>query len=167
MKRTTLLVISFLLFIAILAAYSLQYKETKISLIHSDSPYMDEITIKHRKDGFLKWSVEAKNAVFSNTNEVILRDLKISFPERELILTSDTGSYNPTNQSIKVEGNIKALTKNFSINASSLAWDPKASELSSDKKIQIVGNDFYIEGDELTASADKARLNSNVKAVFK
>ncbi len=128
---------------------------------------MDEIRIKHRKDGSVKWSVDAKKAVFTNSNEITLKDLKISFPEKELILTSDSGMYIPTNQSIKIEGNIKALTKNFFINASTLSWDPQKSELSSDKKIQIVGNEFYIEGDELTASADKARLNSNVRAIFK
>lgn len=167
MRRTTLLIISFLLSITILVIYSIQHKETKITLVYSESPYIDDIRIKHRKEGMIKWMVDAKKAVFANTNEVVLEDLKITFPEKELVLTSDGGVYNPSNQNIKIEGNIKALTKNYVINASTLSWDSQKSELSSDKKIQIVGNEFYIEGDELSASADKAKLNSNVRAIFK
>ncbi len=162
-----MLCISFLLSIIILLIYSIHYKESRISLQYSEAPYMDEIKITHRKDGIIKWQVEAKKAVFANANEVRLEDLKINFPEKKLILNSDSGTYNSSTQGIKIEGNIKAETNNYSINALNLKWDASKSELSSDKKIQIVGKDFFIEGDELSASADRARLNKNIKAVFK
>ncbi len=128
---------------------------------------MDDITIIHRKEGIIKWMVDAKKAVFANANEVTLQGLKITFPEKKLVLNSDSGVYNPTTQGIKIEGNIKAETNNYAINALNLSWDPVKNELSSDRKIQIVGKEFVIEGDELSASADKAKLNSNIKAIFK
>lgn len=128
---------------------------------------MDDIKITHRKEGLTKWTVDAKKAVFKDANAVTLEDLKITFPEKELVLTSDAGVYNPADQSLKIEGSIKAMTNNYVINASTLSWDPEKNELSSDNKIQIVGKEFFIEGDELSASTDKARLNNNIKAIFK
>lgn len=166
MRRTTLFAISFILSIIIIAVYSFQHRETKITLVYSESPYIDDVVIKHRKEGMVKWMVDAKKAVFNNTNEVILKDLTITFPEKKLVLTSDEGVYNTANQNIKIEGNIKALKKNYVINASTLSWNQQTNELFSDKKIQIIGREFYIEGDELLATPDKAKLNSNVRAVF-
>jgi LPS export ABC transporter protein LptC len=128
---------------------------------------MDNIKITHKKDGIIKWHVGAKKAVFADANQVKLETLKVTFPEKKLVLNSDSGTYNSTTQSIKIEGNIKAETNNYTISALNLSWDASKSELSSDKKIQIVGKEFIIEGDELSASTDKARLNSNIKAVFK
>ncbi len=167
MRRTTLLIISFLLSIAILVVYSLQPQDTKLKLTYSESPYIEDVMIKHLRDGITKWTVSAQKANFINTNDVVLKRLKITFPEKDLILTSEEGVYNMASQSIRIEGNIQALTENYVINASTLSWDPQKNQLSSDNKIQIIGKEFYIEGDELTASSDKARLNSNVRAVFK
>ncbi len=167
MGKATLLIISFLLSIVILVIYSFQLQETRIALVYSESPYIDDVRIKHLKEGMVKWMVDAKKAIFTNTNDVVLKDLKITFPEKELVLTSEGGVYNTADQSIKIDGNIKALTKNYVINALTLSWDPQKSELSSDKRVQIIGREFYIEGDDLSASADKAKLSSNVKAIFK
>ncbi len=167
MRRVALLCISFLLSLIMLFIYSIHYKESRIGLQYSEAPYMDDIKITHKKDGIIKWHVEAKKAIFADATQVKLENLRITFPDRKLILNSDSGTYNPTNQSIKIEGNIKAETNNYTISAINLSWDASKSELSSDKKIQIVGKDFIIEGDELSASTDKARLNNNIKAVFK
>lgn len=167
MRRTILLIISFLLSITILFVYSLQLQDSNLKLTYSESPYIEEVMIKHLRDGITKWIVSAQKADFINTNDVVLKKLKITFPEKDLILTSEEGFYNMANQSIKIEGNIQAQTKNYVINASTLSWDPQKNELTSNNKIQITGKDFYIEGDELSASTDKAKLNSNVRAVFK
>ncbi|MCX8030937.1 MAG: LPS export ABC transporter periplasmic protein LptC [Thermodesulfovibrionales bacterium] len=167
MKRVFLTLLSLLLFIAILFVYSFHHKETKSNLTFSELPFMDEVRIKHMKEGSLKWSISAKKAIFLNTNEIELSDLEIFFPEKDLTLKSQSGFYNHSNQSFLITGKIKAQTNNFIINAENLSWDATKNQLSSNKKIEIVGNNFFIEGNELSASLDKARLNSNVKAIFK
>ncbi|MCX7913389.1 MAG: hypothetical protein N2511_02250 [Thermodesulfovibrionales bacterium] len=159
--------ISFLLVIIIVVIYSLQNQETKVTLIFDSTPQLEDLIVKHQREGMVKWLVTAKKAILTDSNNLLLEDLEISFPERDFILFSKGGIYNLVDQSLKIEGQIRALTKNYVIDAVSLSWDPKAGLLSSDKKIVIEGKDFSIEGDEFSASSSKAFLKNNVKAIFR
>lgn len=170
MRRAIYLVVSFLLAIIIVIVYSLQNQDTKMTLTFKDSPHLEDLTVKHQKDGIVKWLVTSKRATLAdtaNSNIIILEDLKITFPERDFIVFSKRGIYNLAEQSLKIEGDVNAQTRNYTINASNLFWDPKEGVISSDEKIAIIGKDFYIEGDELSASPKIAILKRNVKAIFR
>jgi LPS export ABC transporter protein LptC len=165
MKKILFLSVAVFLF-TILAVYLNQDKDAVTKLRLGDNSYMDDVRITQKKEGVIKWILGAKKAVFVTSNDVKLADLKITFPEKELVLTSNEGMYDMESRNLKIEGNIKASTKDYDIVATTLFWDSTKNEVFSDEKVYIVGKKFFVEGDNLTATADKARLDKNVKAVF-
>lgn len=165
MKRILFLCAILALF-SVLAIYLNQEKFIDTKLRLGDNSYMDDVSITQKKEGVVKWIVNTQKAVFLNSNDVKLADLKIVFPEKDLTLTSDGGLYDIENRNLTIEGNIKASTKDYDIVANTLFWDSSKNEILSDEKVQIVGKKFFVEGDKLTATTNKARLDKNVKAVF-
>ncbi len=135
--------------------------------VHLDSnSYMDNVSITQKKGGIAKWLLNSNKAVFLTDNDVKLISLQIVFPEKGLTLTSNTGMYDIEKRNLKIDDNIKASTKDYDIVATTLFWDASKNELLSDKQVRIIGKKYYIEGDNLTATTDNAKLNNNVKAIF-
>lgn len=165
MKKALFLLV-FLFFFAVIAIYSAREGDMKTGLRLGSNSYMDDVVIVQKKEGAVKWILSSRKAVFVTDKDVKLTALKIIFPEKELTLTSDGGMYDIDKRDLKIEDNIKASTKDYDIVASTLFWDSAKNELLSDRKVQIIGKKFHVEGDNLTATTDKAKLNENVKAVF-
>ncbi|MEW5746162.1 MAG: LPS export ABC transporter periplasmic protein LptC [Nitrospirota bacterium] len=165
MKKTVFLVVAVLFFV-VLALFSEREGALKTKVKLGDNSYMDEVTIVQKKDGATKWTLSSKKAVFVTDNEVALAQVNITFPEKELTLTSDNGTYHIEQRDLKIEKNIKAAGKNYDIVAETLFWDASRNELFSDDTVHIVGKKFHVEGDSMVATTDKATLNSNVKAIF-
>jgi hypothetical protein len=132
----------------------------------SDNSYMDGVGIVQRKQGVVKWTLGSKKAIFLNENDVKLVGLTITFPEKGLTLNSDGGMYDIEKRNLKIDGHISAATKDYDIVTPTLFWDASKNELTSDQKVHIIGKRFYVEGDDLNATNDKATLNKNVKAIF-
>lgn len=164
--KKLLFVCASLFLLTILIVYLNQEKDAKIKLRLGDNSHMDDVSITQKKAGLVKWILNAEKAVFLTSNDVKLDNLKIIFPEKELTLTSNGGMYDIENRNLKIDGNINAFTKDYEIVASTLFWDSSKNEILSDERVQIVGKKFFAEGDNLTATTDKATLNKNVKAVF-
>lgn len=141
-------------------------KEYDVKIRLGDSSFMDNVSITHRRDGIVKLYVNAEKAVFSSDDEVQLNGLKMIFPEKGLTLFSSGGLYNLKTKDLKIDGDIKAYTKDFEIFADNLLWDSSKNEIASNKRIRIVGKNFSAEGNSLEAIADKATLRENVKAIF-
>ncbi|MEW6117286.1 MAG: LPS export ABC transporter periplasmic protein LptC [Nitrospirota bacterium] len=165
MKKFGFLVVV-VLFFAIVAFYSDREGDIKTRLRVGDSSYMDAVSITQKRDGIIKWILNADKAVFVTENEIKLASLRISFPEKDLTLTSDTGLYDVEKRDLKIEGNIKAATKDYDIVAKTLYWDSSTNEVMSDEQVHIVGKKFSVQGDDLVATNDKAKLKNNVKAIF-
>lgn len=165
MKKTVFLAVA-VLFFAVLAFFSGREGDLKTKIRLGDNAYMDDVTITHKKDGAVKWTLSSKKAVFVTDTDVALTGVTITFPEKELTLTSDAGSYNMAQRDLKIEKNIKAAGKNYDIVAETLFWDSSRNEILSDDTVRIIGQRFQVEGDHLVATNDKATLNSNVKAIF-
>ncbi len=155
-----------LMLLSVLVFYLSQDKDAKIKLRLEDNSYMDNVRIIQKKEGAVKWVLDAKKAVFLTANDIKLHSMKIFFPEKELVLTSNSGLYDVDNKSLKIEDNIKASTKDYDIVATTLFWDSSRNELLSDEQVHITGKRFSAVGDTMTATTDKAILNKNVKAVF-
>lgn len=155
-----------LMLLSVLVFYLSQDKDAKVKLRLEDNSYMDDVRITQKKEGAVKWVLDAKKAVFLTANDIKLETMKIFFPEKELVLTSNSGLYDVDNKSLKIQDNIKASTKDYDITATTLFWDSSRNELLSDEQVQITGKRFFAVGDTMTATTDKAILNKNVKAVF-
>lgn len=164
--KKILLLFSSVFLLAIIALYLNQEKFLKRDLQLGTDSYMNYVSILQKRDGEVKWEVKAKRAVFLNNDDVKLSDIKITFPEKKLVLTSERGMYDIENRNLTIEGNIKASTHDYDILATTLFWDSSREEIFSEERVRILGRNFVIDGDGITATTDKARLHNNVKAVF-
>lgn len=158
--------LTLLFFLTVLAIYINQESDISLKLKPAEGSYMDNISIKQTNNGIVKWLLDARKAVFINDANVQLSELTVTFPEKGLVLTADSGKYDVDRRNLDIRDNIKASTKDYDIVAKQLFWDSSSNELVSDDKVKIIGKRFSVEGDRLTASPGKARLSHNVKAVF-
>jgi LPS export ABC transporter protein LptC len=152
--------------LAILTLFFFQDSDIKGRVHIGENSYMEDVSIIQKKGGVTSFVVNAQKAVFMTANDVKLTTLKLFFPEKELTITSETGLYNTESKDLKIEGNIKAVTKDYDIVTTKLHWDATKNLLLSDDKVTIVGKKFYVEGESLTATTDTATLHKNIKAVF-
>ena len=165
MKKILFVAASVFLFYVLAILFN-QEKDLKVRVGLGDNSYMDEVTITQKKEGVINWIIDARKALFLSETDISLNDLKIVFPEKELTLTSEGGLYDARGRTLKMDGNIRASAKDYDIIARSLFWDSSTDEITSDSRVQIRGKRFFVEGDRLTATSDKAKLTNNVKAVF-
>lgn len=152
--------------LVILTLFFFQDSDLKSRLKLGDNSYMEDVSFIQKKGGVTNLILSAKKAVFVTADNVKLTSLSISMPERDLVLTSEGGTYNTESKDLNIEGNIKAVTRGYDIVTTKLLWDPSKNTLSSDDKVTIVGKSFYVEGEALTATGDIATLHRKVKAVF-
>lgn len=165
MKRLFFVLAALALF-AVVVLFMGHERETSPKLRLADSSMMEDITITHKRDGGLKWKLDARNAVFVNEHEVRLSGITVRLPAKGLTLTSDTGTYRMDEKDLIIDGSVKASTETYDIVAGSLQWDGDKNELYSDRKVTIVGKTFVVEGEGLVATTDKVTLNRNVKVLF-
>jgi LPS export ABC transporter protein LptC len=164
--KKVLFLLSVVGLLAILTLFFFQDSDIKGRLHLGDNSYMEDVSIVQKKGGVTSFVVNAQKAVFVTASDVQLTALNIFFPEKALTLTSESGVYNTESRDLKIEGNIKATTKDYDIVTTKLRWDAAKNQLFSDDKVTIVGKRFYVEGEDLTATNDTATLHKNVKAVF-
>jgi len=165
MKKILFLVV-FICFCVVIALILEREGEYKSKVNLGENSYMDDVNIIQRKEGVVKWILGSRRAVFVDQNNVKLIGLRITFPEKELTLNSDGGMYDIEKRNLAIDGHIKASTKDYDIVTDKLFWDASKNELFSDQKVKIIGKKFYVEGNDLNATNDRATLNNNVKAIF-
>jgi LPS export ABC transporter protein LptC len=166
MKGILVLLLALLLSLIVTLMYLYQERDESVRLAFVGKSYMEDVSISQKKDGAVKWTLHANEAVFLNKTDVALSDVKIAFPEKELTLTSSEGNYDIETRDLTLKGAIKAATSDYDILADSLYWDAAKNELLSDKKVTIVGKSFVVEGENMTATTDRATLRKGVKATF-
>ncbi len=165
MKRILFLFV-FICFFAVIALLYDKEGDFKPKVRLTDNSYMDGVSIVQRKQGIVKWTLDSKKAIFLSENDVKLVGLTITFPDKELTLNADGGMYDIEKRNLKIDGHITASTKDYDIVTPTLFWDASKNELTTDQRVQIIGKRFYVEGDDLNSTNDKATLNKNVKAIF-
>lgn len=164
MKRFLFIVLSLLLLSLVLYLNDEKDVLTKVRLAENSS--MDDVTIVQKKEGSVKWTLNAKKAVFLNRDQVRLSGVTVTLPDKGLTLATDEGTYNLESKDLEIAGTVTASTSDYDIVARSLRWDAATNELSSDQKVSIKGKKFLVEGESLVSTADRAKLSNNVKAVF-
>jgi hypothetical protein len=165
MKKLFFLLVAGLL-LGIVAFYMNQEREPQIKVVVAERSEMDDLTIVNHQDGAIKWSLLAKKAVYLTDKDVQLRDLTITFPEKEFSMKSEEGFYNTESRNFRIDTPVTATAKSYDIQAKSMFWDGSKNQLVAHDRVYIVGRGFTIEGDNLVATADKATLQKNVRAVF-
>ncbi|MCI0469529.1 MAG: LPS export ABC transporter periplasmic protein LptC [Nitrospirae bacterium] len=165
MSRMVIKVLAILFLIA-LAAYLKYGRDGSVLTLKGSESSMDDVRIIQKRDGSEKWTLEAKKAVFIDNKEVKLYDIEVRLHKEGLLLRSNSGTYDIESKNLKIEGEVKASTKEYNIAASGLYWDSNKGELLSSDMVKVRGEEFYVEGRSLTATSGDARLNKDVRAVF-
>lgn len=165
MKKLVFLLVAGVL-LGIVALYINQERQPQVKVVVAERSEMDDLNIVNRQDGVVKWSLLAKKAIYLTDKEVQLRDLTITFPDKDFSMKADEGFYNTESRNFRIDTPITATAKNYDIQAKAMFWDGAKNQLVANDRVQIVGRGFTIEGDNLVATADKATLQKNVRAVF-
>lgn len=164
--KKSLFVLASLAFCAVLLYYLSGDRESGLKVGLGSTSYMEDVSISHKRGGKVSWALTAGRADFLNKKDVRLTDMKISFPERNLELTSEGATYDMDSKDFTIRGNVTASTKDFRFVAPALSWDGVENQLTTDGRVTIVGQRFSIEGEGLRATQDKATLQGKVRAVF-
>jgi LPS export ABC transporter protein LptC len=155
-----------LVILALFLIFLNQEKDYDIKSAISENAFMDNVSIIQRKEGAIKLALSAEKAIFVTNHDIELNKLSMEFPEKGLILNANSGIYNIETKNLKIDGTINARTKDYQVIADTILWDSTKNEIVSNKKIKIIGKKFFAEGDSLEATADRATLKRNVKAIF-
>ncbi|MCL0084635.1 LPS export ABC transporter periplasmic protein LptC [Thermodesulfovibrionales bacterium] len=161
-----MLLIVFLSLLVVFVFYLNHERDTRVNFQLEGKSHIYGVNITQKKRGATNWMLNAEKALFLSDVDIELSKLKMTFPEKGLVLTSDSGIYNVKSRNLEIIGNIIASTESYDILATTLFWDSSENKLFSDYKIQIVGRGFFITGDSLAATTDKMKLRKNVRAVF-
>lgn len=165
MKWVWLLLAGGILF-GIVGYFFNQERDIRPKVVVAERSEMDDLSIVNRQDGEIKWTLLAKKAVYITEKDVQLRDLTITFPGKDFSMKADEGFYNTESRNFRIDTPITATAKSYDIQAKSMSWDGAQNRLVAPDRVFIVGKGFTIEGDDLVATASRAQLQKNVKAVF-
>lgn len=165
MKWVWLVMVAGILFGAVGYYYNNE-RDVRPKIVVAEQSAMDDLEIVNRQDGEVKWTLLAKKAVYLNDKEVRLRDLTITFPGKNFSMKAEEGLYNTESRNFRIDTPITANAKNYDITAKSMAWDGAKNQLIANDRVFIMGQSFTIEGDNLVATASRATLQKNVRAVF-
>lgn len=135
-------------------------------IVYGDNSYMEDVVIEQKRSGSLKWRLIAKKATHVSNDEIGLEDITVLLPEKGYTLNAEKAYYNLANKSFSIPGEVVAKSDDVNIEGNKLFWDATSNSLKAESDIKIEGKGFKIQGDELTATSDRAVLNKNVRAIF-
>jgi LPS export ABC transporter protein LptC len=125
-------------------------------------------------DDGLKWSLDAKEAGFSNERQLIsFRDfrLKLEAENRPTIeLEGKRGEYDKNSGEIKLHGELKGYTGNgYEIITEQISYKQKEGCLETEKLVKIIGPFFSISGHglHLDLRMENLKINSNVTTLIR
>lgn len=166
LTRTSLFVVTSLVCVVALWFVVNRDANFKAPLALMETSVMDGVVIEQKKAGQIQWRLSAKTAYHMSNDDVMLSDVSISMPEKDLVLKTDKVLYSLSKRDFSVPGEVKVHSKDYDIVGSRLHWDASRSILTAERDIRIVSQGFVLEGDGLTATTDRATLNKNVRATF-
>ncbi len=135
--------------------------------IGKSNSYIEGLRVVNKKNGTDLWVIKARKADLTRDETIArLESVTMDIKKEGVILNADNGVYNMNTKDLRLENNIKILTKDSVISAKELSWNSSVGMLSSPDKIQLEGGKYAIEGEGLTAGDSRVKLLRNVKATF-
>lgn len=124
----------------------------------------------------VEWELKAKSSVMHNGEEdALVRDINIVYipkGETPIRLSAEKGKYDINKNTFFVEGgeedvDIK-IGKGIAVRTKSLKWLGENKEIHSSGRVQVVGEKFILEGEDLTAFVDNGvyEINKNIHATI-
>ena len=131
---------------------------------------LEGITLQETTGKKVVWELKAKKVSLSNL-ERVLEDITFKhFGEnREILLTSKTGSISSDNKNLRLEGDVRLSSSDgIRFTTNSLDWDGKDETLSTNDFIKLQREDVTITGNGLVANPDlkTVEIKDKVKVIF-
>lgn len=130
--------------------------------------YIEGLKIVSKKNGVDLWILAAARADLTKDDTIAdMNSVTMEIPRESITIGANAGLYNMNTKELTLKDNIKIHTKNYTVSAKNLAWNPDKETLTSHDAVLITGNKFRLEGEGLAATQDnKVTLKKNVKATF-
>ncbi|MEW6067081.1 MAG: LPS export ABC transporter periplasmic protein LptC [Nitrospirota bacterium] len=137
------------------------------SNIKRDS-FIEGVRIIQKRDGIIDWTLNAKRADFvEGEDNAKLSDINMVIQKSGMILHSQKGIYNLSDQSLIVDGVVRAEAKDLLITSDSLNYEVSSGRIDTKGYVEVNSKKFKLEGKGMTAeSGDKVTILDNVKAIF-
>lgn len=167
MKRILLpsALLAVLVFVIFFVGIVFKKENSNKDAIRSTGSFIEGLRIAHREGGTLQWSFTSKEALLSEDGlSAYLKVVKVTFPDRDIEVEADNGTYDMESKDLALKGNIKAWTKDYTIKTESIKLH-SGKELLGEEAVVLESKKLKIEGKGFKATEDKWILK-DVKAVF-
>lgn len=143
-------------------------EDIKKDSVISSTSYIEGLKIIHRTKGNTAWTIMAKRANFTKDEKTAqMNSIVIDIQKENIILNAEKGVFDLETRDLKLEDNIILKSKGYEVTLKDLTWNPSKGLLKSDKKIELRGKGFSIQGYGISATEEqKLRLHRNVRAIF-
>jgi len=167
MKRIPMIGLS-IFFASILLIIFMSDKESSKDLTIESNSFIDGLKIIQKKDGTPFWTLTARKADFKGGKNIVeLSDVIMVLHRNNVILSTDKGTYDLSNQNLTTETPIRAEGKEYTITAGSIDYEASSGELTSEDRITIKGKSFTVDGKGIKVDSEqKVRILKDVKATF-
>lgn len=130
--------------------------------------FLEDVRVVNTHAGERRWTLLTKRASIAEGGETArMEEVTVELPEEEMTVTADSGLYHVSSRDLTLDGNIRAVTPDYTITTSSMSLSSGKAEITADDRVVLESDGFRIEGYGLRAEERRAvRLERDVKAVF-
>ncbi len=134
-----------------------------------DKSVMKDIEIRRIFNSKTQWWARIKEASFTEDEQIaLLKDITLYWPEKNLYLNAQNGTYDLNKGRVKLDNAIKGYTEDMVIETDGLKYNPQKRLLYTKEGVTIRGKGFTITGKEASIKdGKKLEIKGNVKSVFK
>jgi len=124
-------------------------------------------TSNHSEASYLKWSLDAKEAVFLENHEILIEEPSVKLYEapessdnieesenvlpKFILITGDEGKVNNRTKDMVINGNVKGVSENGTLYTNELFWKDKEGLIYVPGEVKIVRGDSIMNGKNMTA----------------
>lgn len=140
------------------------------------SQRIDDLNLINLKGGEVEWEVKAKNTIIQNgEDDALVKDIDIFYLSHNgttITLSAPDGIYNVKKNTFLLarrEGGVEIkIGQDITIKTANLAWSSDNREIYSPGKIQVQGNRFLLEGEDLKVNVESGtyEINKNIRATI-
>jgi len=142
-------------------------KESSVKVkVSMEGSFFKDAKFIQKKDGQVKLQLFSKQAFMSDDGKLMdLRELTMSFPERDLTVKANKGFYWIESGDLILSEGIEGFSKDYKVHGTEAYWSAKDKTLYSDNPLKIEGSRFFIEGNSGKASENLIELKKGVRAI--
>lgn len=143
-------------------------KEAEKDILLAKNSFIDGLKVINKKDGNKVWTLSAERAdIIESEDKAMLTNVSMTIEDKGMTIQAPDGVYDLAQRDLLLNGQITAITKDYTITADSVKWSQSREEIITKGNVRIEGKKFKVEGSGLEADSEqKMRILKDVKATF-